>query len=80
MKLWKKVIKLRLRKETRVTDNNFGFVLERSAMEAIYLLRRVIERYRTNKKDLHLVSLIWKKVCDIVPIKTICEKPREERG
>jgi len=38
MKLWKKVIEQRIRKETRVTDNQFGFMPGRSTMEAIYLL------------------------------------------
>jgi len=36
MKLWERVIERRLRKETRVTDNQFGFMSERLTMEAIY--------------------------------------------
>jgi len=50
MKLWEKVIERRLRKETHVTDNQFGFMPERLTMEAIYLLRRDMERYRRIKK------------------------------
>jgi len=38
MKLWERVIERRLRKETRVMDNQFGFMPERSTVEAIYLL------------------------------------------
>jgi len=38
MKLWERVIKQRLIKETRVTDNKFGHMSGRSTMEAIYLL------------------------------------------
>jgi len=42
MKLWEMIVERRLKKETRVTDNQFGFISERTTMEAIYLLRRVI--------------------------------------
>jgi len=47
MKLWERVIKQRLGRETRATDKQFGCMLGRSTMEAIYLLRRVMERYLT---------------------------------
>jgi hypothetical protein len=37
MKLSKRVIERRPRKEPRVTDNQFGFMIERLTMEAIYI-------------------------------------------
>jgi len=67
MKFWERVIERRLIKETRVTDNQSGFMPGRSTMEAIYLLRRVMERYRTDKKDLHLVFIHLEKAYDRVP-------------
>ena len=39
MKLWERVIEHRLRAITRVSMNQFGFMPERSTMEAIFLIR-----------------------------------------
>ncbi|KAL3518873.1 hypothetical protein ACH5RR_021462 [Cinchona calisaya] len=46
MKLWERVIEKRLRNETKVSNNQFGFMPWRSTTEAIHLLRRLTERYR----------------------------------
>jgi hypothetical protein len=39
MKLWERVIVHRLRKLISVSKNKFGFMPERSTMEAIFLIR-----------------------------------------
>lgn len=41
-------------------------MLGRSIIEAIYLLRRTMERYRTYKNNSHLVFIDLKNVYDIV--------------
>nr|GEX30209.1 hypothetical protein [Tanacetum cinerariifolium] len=46
MKLWESVIERRLRRESRVSENQFGFMLGRFATEAIHLLRSLMEKYR----------------------------------
>ena len=46
------VIEHRLRDITEVSKNQFGFIPGRSTMETIYLLRRVIEKYREKKRDI----------------------------
>ncbi|KAK9127965.1 hypothetical protein Syun_016762 [Stephania yunnanensis] len=50
MKLWERIIDNRLRRETTISENQFGFMPGRSTMEAIFLVRRLLEKYREKKK------------------------------
>lgn len=54
-----KVIEWRLRKEKKVTKNQFCFMFGRSTMEAIYLLRRVIECLEKFYKKSQRIAYIW---------------------
>jgi hypothetical protein len=53
MKLWERVIEHCLRKLITVSKNQFGFMLGRSTMEVIFLIRQLMDRHREQKKDLH---------------------------
>ena len=62
MKLWERVIEPRLRAITRVSMNQFGFMPGRSTMEAIFVIRQVMERYR--EKGIYMVFIDLEKAYD----------------
>ncbi|GJV70807.1 DNA polymerase [Tanacetum coccineum] len=67
MKLWERVIERRLRRETSVSENQFGFMPGRSSIEAIHLIRSLIEKSRERQRDLHLAFIDLEKAYDSVP-------------
>ncbi|KAD3641274.1 hypothetical protein E3N88_30498 [Mikania micrantha] len=65
------MIETRLRRETQVIENQFGFMPGRLTTEAIHILRRIMERYREKKRDLHMVFTDLEKAYDSVPRQVI---------
>jgi hypothetical protein len=66
MKLWERIIEHRLRGVINVTENQFGFMPGRSTMEAIFLIRQLMERCREQKKDLYMIFIDVEKAYDKV--------------
>ncbi|GJT53625.1 retrovirus-related pol polyprotein LINE-1 [Tanacetum coccineum] len=78
MKLWERVIEKRLRRETRVSENQFGFMPGRSTTEAIHLLRSLMEKYRERQIDLHMDFLDLEKAYDSVLRKLLWRTLRDK--
>ncbi|GJS02084.1 retrovirus-related pol polyprotein LINE-1 [Tanacetum coccineum] len=67
MKLWERVIERRLQRETTVSENQFSFMLGRSSIEAIHLIRSLMEKYKERQRDLQLAFLDLEKAYDSIP-------------
>ena len=67
LKVWERAMERQLQDIIKVSENQFGFMPDKSTMEVIYLLKRVIEKYREKKRDIHMVFIDLKKVYDRVP-------------
>jgi len=65
--LWKRVIDGRLRADLSILEKQFGFRLGRSTIEAIDLIRMLMEFYKDRKSELQMVFINLDKAYDRVP-------------
>jgi Reverse transcriptase (RNA-dependent DNA polymerase) len=63
MKIWERVTEHRLRELTINFKNQFSFMVGKSTMEAIFLIRQLMERYQ-KQKDLHMIFIDLEKAHD----------------
>ena len=67
MKLWERVIEIRLRSELTFSEQQYGFMPGKSTTDALFALRLLMEKYREGQKELHCVFVDLEKAYDKVP-------------
>ena len=78
MKIWERVIDRRLREETTIGEEQFGFMPGRGTTDAIFAARQVIEKHREMQKELHLVFIDLENAYDRVPRQEVWRCLREQ--
>lgn len=66
IKLWERIIGSWVRRQAEVTENQFDLMPGKSTIEAIYLLRCLIEKYMARGKDLRMVFIHLDKAYDSI--------------
>lgn len=67
MKIWQKIIEKRLREESSIGEEQFGFMPGRGTTDAVFALRQLMEKHREKRKGLHMVFIDLEKVYDREP-------------
>ena len=73
-----KKIDRRLREETSIGEEQFGFMPGRGATDAIFAASQVIEKHREMQKELHMVFIDLDKAYDMVPRQEVRRCLREQ--
>ncbi|EYC37298.1 hypothetical protein Y032_0808g2454 [Ancylostoma ceylanicum] len=77
MKIYEHHVDLRLRDVVEIASDQFGFVPERSTIDAIFIARQVMEKYREKNKTYHVAFLDLEKAYDRLPRTALWEVMRE---
>jgi len=67
MTIWKKIIEARLREETSIGEEQFGFISGKSTTNASFILRQTMENNQGKKTGLHMVFIDLEMAYDRVP-------------
>ena len=66
-KIWKRVLERRLRDEVKICEYQYGFMLGKSAMDVLFVLRMLTEIYKNGQKELHRIFMNLENEYDTVP-------------
>ena len=67
MKVWERIIEARLRDRVEISKPQYGFMPEKATINAMFVLRIFIEKYREGQRELHCVFVDLENVYNRVP-------------
>ena len=73
MKLGKRIIEARIRKEVTIAEQQFGFKPGKSTTDAIFCLRMLLEKWTEGQKAMHCAFIDLEKTHDRVPREELWE-------
>ncbi|EYC28676.1 hypothetical protein Y032_0007g3351 [Ancylostoma ceylanicum] len=79
MKIYERLLDMQLREMVEISPDQFGFVPERSTIDAIFIARQLMEKYREKNKPRHLAFLDLEKAYDRL-LRTVLWEVMRERG
>ena len=78
MKIWEIIIDRRLREETSIGEEQFGFMPGRGTTDAIFAARQVIEKHPEMQKERHMVLIDLEKAYAMVQRQEVRRCSREQ--
>ena len=78
MKVWERIIERRLREETSIGEEQFGFMPGRSTTDAVFALRQILEKHRERRRGMHVIFIDLEKAYDRVPRQEVWRCMREK--
>ncbi|EYC05888.1 hypothetical protein Y032_0079g1241 [Ancylostoma ceylanicum] len=79
MKIYERLVDMRPRDVVEIASDQFAFIPERSVIDAIFIARQVMEKYREKDRSCHIAFLDLEKAYDRLP-QTILWEVMRERG
>lgn len=62
MKIWERIIERRIRNETEIGDQQFGFMPGRGTMDAIFAVRQMMEKYGEKQRKLYMIFVVGESI------------------
>ena len=64
MKMWERIIEAVLRDRVEISKQQYGFMLGKETIDAMFALRMLMEKYREGQRELHCVFVDLEKAYD----------------